>query len=345
MNVGSKASQLVSVFLPVLGALTITAATAIADASLGYRAELDVVYGNAIIAPDGVEVERDLRMDVYYPDEANADFSSDAYRANASRAAVIYFHGGAHHRGGRRQEPFRLEAAVHSRPEDYARLLAPLGYVVFVVEYRLATENPVPTLLPGEANLLEDIDGYVTPEVFAATVRARNAMGLQPLPDTAEGRRFLWDAGVSAAEDVRQAFDFVVENSERFGVDPVRIAMGGHSAGGGITMNVAYGLQTPLAAVFPLSGPDILFEHQAVIQGGKLPPTLLVYSQFDEHTQLGQLPGIVDMMKESGVDYHLAWVPGFAHFFPHGAVSLADDGTRKALSDRIIEFLAVHLAP
>lgn len=327
-----------------LGAFIISAGAVSAEGSLGYRAELDVVFGQATIAPDGVEVERDLKMDVYYPTQENADFSSGVYQPSTTRPAVIYVHGGAHHRGGRRVQPFRLEAAVHSRPEDYARLIAPLGYVVFVVEYRLAMENPVPTLLPGQANLREDVDSYVTPEVFAATVRARGAMGLEPLPDTAEGRRFLWDAGVAAAEDVRMAYDFVVENADQFGVDPARIAMGGHSAGGGITMNVAFGLQTPLAAVFPLSGTDILFEHDAVAQFGDLPPTLLVYSQFDEHTQLGQLPGIVRLMQDAGIDYQLAWVPGFAHFYPHGAVSLADDGTRSALSDRIIGFLDEHLS-
>ena len=331
------------VSLVILGALMMPSGPASADASLGYYAELDVVFGRAIIAPEGVEVERDLAMDVYYPSEENADFSRDAYQPSTSRPAVIYVHGGAHHRGGRRQDAFRLEAAVHSRPEDYARLLAPLGYVVFVVEYRLAPENPVPTLLPGEANLRENVDGYITPEVFAATVRARTAMGLAPLPDTPEGRRFLWDAGVAAAEDVKMAVDFVVENADRFGIDPNRIAMGGHSAGGGIAMNVAYGLKAPLAAVFPLSGPDVLFEHAAVAQIENPPPALLVYSQFDEHTQLGQLPGIIRLMQDAGIEYQLAWVPGFAHFYPHGAVTLADDGTRSALSDRIIRFLGEHL--
>ena len=49
-------------------------------------------------------------------------------------------------------------------------------------------------------------------------------------------------------------------------------------------------------------------------------------------------------MQDAGVDYQLAWVPGFAHFYPHGAVSLADDGSRNALSDRIIGFLDQHLS-
>lgn len=30
--------------------------------------------------------------------------------------------------------------------EDYARLLTPLGYVTFVIEYRLAPELPEPTM-------------------------------------------------------------------------------------------------------------------------------------------------------------------------------------------------------
>jgi len=325
-------------------AIALWVCPAVADGSLGYDLELDVVYGQALIAPDGLEIIRELKMDVYYPSENNADFTAGAFEPSSTRPAVIYVHGGAHHRGGRRQDPFRLEAAVHSRPEDYARLLAPLGYVVFVVEYRLALEEPIPRLSPGEAHLLADVDAFVTPEVFASTARARSAGGLPPLQDNQGDRRFLWDAAVAAAEDVRMAFDFVVENADLFGIDPTRIAMGGHSAGGGITMNVAFGLQTPLAAVFPLSGPDILFDHEVVARFEDLPPALLVYSQFDEHTQLGQLPGIISLMQNAGIDYQLAWVPGFAHFYPHGAVSLADDGTRKAVSDRIVDFLAEHLA-
>lgn len=317
--------------------------TVLADPTFGYDVELDVVYATGKVAPDGVETDRDLHMDVYSPSLENADHTGDGALSSGPYPAVVYVHGGAHHRGGRRAAPFRLEAAVHSRPEDYARLLAPLGYVVFVVEYRLATENPEPVLKPGEANLRPDINAYITPTVFEATIRARSAMGLPPLEDSEESRLFLWKAGMAGAEDVNEAIGFISANADRFNIDPGKIAIGGHSAGGGIAMNVAFGLQAPVAAIFPLSGPDILFEHAAIAQMPDLPPSLLMYSQFDEHTQLGQLPDIIAFLKTAKVDYHLAWVPGFAHFYPHNAVSLGDDGTRMSVGDRIILFLDKHL--
>lgn len=102
MEIGKSMRRVTLAWLSILGLLTNSVGGASAETSLGYRAELDVVYGQAIIAPDGVEVERDLRMDVYYPDEENADFSSAVYQPSTARPAVIYIHGGAHHRGGRR---------------------------------------------------------------------------------------------------------------------------------------------------------------------------------------------------------------------------------------------------
>ncbi|MEQ9694956.1 alpha/beta hydrolase [Shimia sp. SDUM112013] len=325
------------------GFLGLASSPTLAQTAFGIQTEFDITYGSGTIAPEGVPLERDLLMDVYTPSPENVDYTRTTSAEPGPFPAVIYVHGGAHHRGGRRQEPFRLEAAVHSRPEDYARLLTPMGYVVFVIEYRLATENPEPAVKPGEAGLLPDVDAYITPEVFEATKRARGAMGLLQLEDTPEDRLFLWKAGMAGAEDARKALDFVIANADRFNIDPERIAMGGHSAGGGITLNVGVGMQAPLAAIFPLSGPDILYDHAPLIASGDFPPTLLMYSQFDEHTQLGDLPDIISLLRAGRADYTLAWVPGFAHFYPHQAVSLGDDGTRAAVGDRIIRFLEQNL--
>lgn len=325
------------------GMLACHSVGSLAQEAFGIKAEFDVVYGVGSVATNGIPGERDLLMDVYSPSADNVDATRETSATPGPFPAVIYVHGGAHHRGGRRLDPFRLEAAVHSRPEDYARLLAPLGYVVFVIEYRLATENPEPAHKPGEVGLLANVDAYITPEVFEATKRARGAMGLPQLQDSPEDRLFLWKAGLAGAEDARKALDFVIANAGQFNVDPDRIAMGGHSAGGGITLNVGLGMQAPLAAIFPLSGPDILYDPAPLIASGDFPPTLLMYSQFDEHTQLGDLPDIISLLRAGGADYTLAWVPGFAHFYPHQAVSLGDDGTRASVGDRIVSFLDRHL--
>ena len=301
--------------------------------AFGYELQRDIVYGRAIVAPEGKKATRDLKLDLYTPKE----------RSEKALPAIIYVHGGAHHRGGRRQPPFRLDGAVHSRPEDYARLFAPLGYAVFVVEYRLATENPESDLKPGEANSLEDLEAYITPTVFAATTRARVAMGLKPLESTEEDRLFLWKAGIAGAEDVRKAVDFVVKNARTYHVDPDKIAVGGHSAGAGITLNVGLGLRAPVAAIFSLSGPDIAFDHSKIAEQDGLPPTLLVYSQYDEHAQLEGLPRLIALLETADVDYDFAWVPGFPHFYPHNAPSLGCDGTRLSVGDRVIGFLKKHL--
>lgn len=334
-------SRLFTIAFACVGVLCPAAAQG--DRTFGYDVELDVVYGTGKIAPDGSEIERELRMDVYAPSAKNADYTGSADLSDGPYPAVVYVHGGAYHRGGRRLAPFRLEAAVHSRPEDYARLLAPQGYVVFVVEYRLAMENPVPKLKPGDGDLREDVGETITPIAFESTVRARTAMGLGPLGYSDEGKLFLWKAVMAGAEDVNAAVDFVAANADRFNIDPARIAMGGHSAGAGIALNVGLGMQAPVKAIFPMSGPDIAFKHAAVAQYPDLPATLLMYSQFDEQMQLGQLPDIIDFLKKGNIDYELAWVPGFAHFYPHNATSLGDNGTRMSVGDRLTAFLKEHL--
>lgn len=336
-------SRLFRILVLLSGLISTSVDQANAQTGFGIEAEFDVIFGTGAVASSGTLTERDLLMDVYSPSPDNADFTNAKSLESGPYPAVIYVHGGAHHRGGRRQEPFRLEAAVHSRPEDYARLLAPLGYVVFVIEYRLATEYPEPRHKPGEAGLIADVDSYITPQVFEATTRARNAMGLPPLEDTARDRLFLWKAGMAGAEDANAALEFIIANAARFNIDPQKIAMGGHSAGAGITLNVGLGMRAPLAALFPLSGPDVLYDHDSILAAGDLPPTLLMYSQFDEHTQLGDLPQIISLLRTANADHTLAWVPGFAHFYPHNAVSLGDDGTRASVGDRIVRFLDLQL--
>lgn len=51
---------------------------------------------------------------------------------------------------------------------------------------------------------------------------------------------------------------------------------------------------------------------------------------------------IVEVQKANH-EYELAWVPGFGHFYPSGAVSLSDDGTRTSVGETVTDFLAEHL--
>ena len=323
--------QLVLSLCLVMG-ISCNAANAQGDPAFGYKSQRNVVYGEGIVAPEGEPVSRELRLDVYLPEVSDGP-----------TPAVVYVHGGAYHRGGRMQPPFQLDGVVHSRPEDYARLLAPLGYAVFVVEYRLALELPEPELTPGDANTVEDISEVVTPFSLTATSHARTSMGLRALDDSYEDMLFIWKASIAAAEDVVKAIDFVIENADEYNVDPSRIAVGGHSAGGGITVNVGLAMHDSVKAIFPMSPPDTLFSKSAIVERDGLPATLLVYSQFDYPYLLSTAPGLIAMLEDADAEHEFAWVPGMPHFYPHGAPSLGADGTRRSVGDRIVEFLGKHL--
>ena len=308
-------------------------ASAQGDPVFGYQLELDVVYGQGLITRDGAEVMRDLRMDVYSPTKAG----------DGPWPAVIYVHGGAWHRGGRRNPPYRDAGAVHSSPEDWARLLAAAGYKVFVIEYRLAPQDPIPRFVPGEDNTVADVMSVIREELWPGLARARAGMGL-PMPEyTDEGVMMIWRAYMSGVEDAALALEFILEHAQGLNIDPERIAMGGHSAGAGISSSVGLGLETPLKAIFPMSSPPIMFEEDYVASRSDLPAVLLHFSQFDDVPLLISAPDMVGMLRRSGTDFTLAWMPGYPHFYPHNAVSLGDDGTRMSLGDRVLQFLKEHL--
>ena len=148
---------------------------------------------------------------------------------------------------------------------------------------------------------------------------------------------------MAAAEDTAKAIEFVRANAETYRVDPEKIAVGGHSAGGGNALNAAFGLKAPVAAAFPLSPPASMFDTTKVMAGDDLPPTLLVVSQYDVEVTLESAPETIAQLRAGGSDAHLVWVPGFPHFYPTGAVTLGDDGNRMSVGERIIEFLDEHL--
>jgi dienelactone hydrolase len=321
-------------FLVVLAGtfLNTIAQSAKAESAFGYNLETDVVYGQGKIAPDGVATERALLLDVYTPSEVTGD---------TPRPAVILVHGGAYYRGGLRAPPYRELGAVHSRMEDYARLLTPLGYVCFVIEYRLTPEWPVAST-PLDLATLQNPDEAITPAGLSRINFVRNDMGLPILADD-ETRALSWSAVLAAAEDVEKAVDFVRANASTYNVDPEKIAIGGHSAGAGAVVNATYGLHAKVKASFPMSPPVQGFDIAKIFKDPDLPPTLLVMSQNDLEAVSESIPPMIVEMRKANHDYELVWVPGFGHFYPSGAVSLSDDGTRISVGERITACLEEHL--
>ena len=297
----------------------------------GFNLTTDLVYGKGKVEQEGKVVMRDLKMDVYQP---LADSKV------TSRPAVILVHGGAWHRGGRRYPPYEQFGGVHSMMEDYARMLAPLGYVCFVIEYRLIPDNPVPDLAP-DAVGLQNYERILTDAAMERLTLVRSEMGLPLL--TRDDSLVAWNGILAAAEDVKKAVDYVQSSAEQFGVDRDRIALGGHSAGAGSTLNAAYGLKADVAAIFPMSPAVIGFDMKQVIDSPDLPPMLLLTSQFDLGAVLEGIPGLLAVARNAGVTYDFAWVAGFGHFYPTGAVSLGSDGTRMSVGQRVVKFLDEHL--
>ena len=162
--------------------------------------------------------------------------------------------------------------------EGYAKLLAPLGYVCFVIDYRLVPDDPIPEIDP-DADGLQNYELILTDAGLDRLALVRTEMGLPLL--TKEDSLVLWNGILAGAEDTKKAVEHVRASAEKYGIDPDRIALGGHSAGAGNTLNAAFGLKAEVAAIFPLSPAVLGFDMKEVLDSPDFPPMLLMTSQND----------------------------------------------------------------
>ena len=292
----------------------------------------DVVYGQGSVgATSPTPHLRDLKMDVYRPLADGKPLSG--------RPAVIMAFGGAFHRGSKGTARFEEDGASDSAMGDYCRSFAAAGYACFAIEYRLVPEDPAlpngldPAALMPKA-MLKD------PVMTARIDVVRGRMGLPLLDD--QSREQLWNTVFAAAEDLSNAVRFVRANTDRFGVDPERVAVGGFSAGGLAAVNAAYGLGAPVKAVISLSGGIGGFDLRQTASSG-MPPGLFVIGQNDlDGVQVGTR-AVLATLAAVGVKTESAWMPGFGHFYPMGATSLGDDMTKLTLKTRALRFLDRNL--
>ena len=293
----------------------------------------DIVYAQGTVgASSGKPHPRDLRLDLYQPLEAGQPM--------AGRPAVVLAFGGAFLRGAKGPVHFEEDGANDSSMADWCGVLARAGYVCLAIEYRLATEDPALAHQPDPAQVMPA--AMLTNPVLMGRIEVvRGRMGLPPL--TAETRGQFLNTVFAAAEDMSAAVAYARTHAAQLGIDPARIAVGGFSAGAVTAANLAYGAGVPVRAVVSFSGGAGGYDLGKTAKPG-MPPALMVMGQND-------LPGVmlanraaIGALRHAGVPLDTAWVPGFGHFYPMGAVTLGADMTRASLEARVLGFLGRTLA-
>lgn len=324
-----------SAFVGAIGAMLLPlSAAGAAEPPRDYDVQFarDLVYGRAPVgASQDKPRERDLTLDVYRP-------VADG-KPLANRPAVIMAFGGAFHRGSKGEERFTEDGAQDSSMADYCRTFARAGYVCFSIDYRLTQEDPglarpidEKKLVPKAANL--------SPAALARIELVRQRMGLPPLDDRTRDQ--YWHSILAAADDMAMATDYVRGHARDFGVDADRIALGGFSAGAITALNTAYGLDAPVKAVFALSGALSGYNLFETVQP-HMPPALFFVAQNDLDGIQSGTRFAAKALASKGIAAEVAWVPGFGHFYPMGAVSLGGEVSRTPVETRILTFLDATL--
>ena len=285
----------------------------------------DIVYGKGIVTHDGKKVSRELWMDAYLP-----------VGGEGKHPALIFTHGGSFHIGSPRTG-FTVNGAQTTSPADYCRLFAGLGYSCFAIQYRLGPEDPVPNR---EGYTEDQIEHNTIALMMDRIAVIRENLNLRALDvSKPKDHKIMSNIVLSAAEDLRSALRFVINNADKYKVDKDRIVLGGFSAGAVSSVNVAHGMKEPVAGIFMLSGGPIFKITETVTKASDTPPILFFFAQHDLSGGIKIAPFLVNYYKKVGVDFEFAWVPAFGHFYPSGATSMGADGMLLSVEERIVRFV------
>jgi dienelactone hydrolase len=242
----------------------------------------------------------DLVMDVLEPTDGPA----------AGRPAVVLVHGGSFTEGTREDEDLAA----------YADTLAAAGFVCFLIDYRLAGDNP-------------------------------------PAPPGWDNFLLLENAIHAAFVDTKTAIRHVRAEADTYGIDPNRIAVMGESAGGfasvaaGVSEDTAFARDRDELPVPEENNPSVSARPQATLvlwgNAGKViddfspddPPMMIVHGE--EDGQFGTPFSGAEAMRDACI------AQGIAHeFYPlpgedHGAWEAMVG--RKTLATLSLDFLAEYL--
>lgn len=222
---------------------------------------------------------------------------------------------------------------------DYCRTFAAAGYACFSIDYRLIHE--VPGLVrPLDDKRIVPKAVNMAPQNIERIEEVRRLMGLAPFDETT--LTHYWHTTFAAADDMAMAASFVRTRAAEYGVDGERLALGGFSAGSITALNTAYGIGVPVKAVFALSGAVGGYNPSQTVQAG-MPPALFFVGQNDLEGIQSGTRFVVKALTDKGIAAETAWVPGFGHFYPMGAVSLGSNISRMPVETRILAFLEAKL--
>ncbi|UAB73493.1 alpha/beta hydrolase fold domain-containing protein [Vibrio sp. SCSIO 43132] len=292
-----------------------------------YKVIEGVIYGQGDVTLNGEVQPRDLWMDVYLPENVQAEPTE----------AIFMTFGGAYHRG-HPHNPYLMEGAQTTSMKEYCETFVKRGHACFTIDYRVAPEQPVPTR-EGYSEDMLNMDAV--PNMQGQVNIVRSLMELPALDFNKQADvEILENTVLSAAEDLRSAVRFVKDNASEYNIDPDKIVLGGFSAGAITSLNVGHGMQEPVAGVMMLGTAEIGFDIKKTVKDGEeVSPILMFQGQYDLPATFIGTPDLLEHYNNVGVDYSYSWIPGASHFYPAGSVALSGDGLRKPIEQRMVEFI------